>query len=101
MMPKVSHHQLSDNSIVEDDAPLPISPFIPSNANLFSKMPDCLDEAAWETWFFDGVSSDGKNGLAIGSSEEARKKEQCSVCMYFVPAIMMDCTYISCIMTGK
>lgn len=64
-MAKVSHLKLSDDFHGQNKTVVPISPFIPSSANLFHKMPDRLSEPAWETWFFDGVSSNGKNGLAI------------------------------------
>ena len=65
----VSYFNIFDSLV---SGPVPISPFTPNNANLFPKLPDRINETAWELWFFDGVSSNGSTGITISFFRDAQ-----------------------------
>lgn len=52
--------------------PAPMDPFVPGSANLFPKMVNRIDEAAWELWQFDGFSADNETAVSISFYRDTR-----------------------------
>ncbi|KZF23888.1 hypothetical protein L228DRAFT_238399 [Xylona heveae TC161] len=59
-------------SIVPGASPVPVDPFLPNSANLFPKLVERINDAAWELWQFDGLSSDGETAVTISFYRDTR-----------------------------
>jgi len=53
-------------------SPVTPDPFIPNSANVFPKMIKCVNEAAWELWYFDSAAADGQSSLTVSFFRDAR-----------------------------
>ncbi len=51
--------------------PLAITAAIPGSANLFPKMPKCLNKSASEAWIYHGVAGDGSEAITVTFCRDA------------------------------
>lgn len=70
----ISRFAIDQGSIVA--GPVQASPFIPGSSNVFPKFKETISEAAWELWYFDGVSEVNKAAVVIGVTRNAEGRKQ-------------------------
>jgi hypothetical protein len=68
--PSVSYFDVEGDSVVP--GPVPVAPFHPGSGNVFPKFVDRLSDTAWELWYFDGGSDDGKTAFTVSFFRDAR-----------------------------
>ncbi|KAJ5188376.1 hypothetical protein N7491_004701 [Penicillium cf. griseofulvum] len=52
--------------------PVPIEPLDCDSGNVYPKMKDRINDTAWELWYFDGGTEDGKTAITISFFRDAR-----------------------------
>ncbi|KAJ5660075.1 hypothetical protein N7507_006526 [Penicillium longicatenatum] len=66
----VSFFSLDGDSIVS--GPVPVDPFVPDSGNIFPKMVNQINDAAWELWQFDGLAANGKTAVTVSFYRDTR-----------------------------
>ncbi|KAK4158309.1 hypothetical protein C8A00DRAFT_10917 [Chaetomidium leptoderma] len=66
----VSYFDIAGDSVVP--GPVPVASFAPGVGNVFPKYVDKLSDTAWELWYFDGGSDDGRTAFTVSFFRDAR-----------------------------
>lgn len=66
----VSFFSHDGDSIVS--GPVPVDCFFPDSGNIFTKMVNQINDAAWELWQFDGLAADGKTAVTVSFYRDTR-----------------------------